>query len=55
MNSVKPVKKTVIPVAWLGARMLSATKAIPSSLASCFLPSAVNSKRSELTLSKCFR
>ena len=29
---VKPIKKAVIPVAGLGTRMLSATKAIPKEL-----------------------
>ena len=32
MNFVKPVYKTVIPVAGLGTRMLPATKAIPKEL-----------------------
>lgn len=32
MNSVKPVYKAVIPVAGLGARMPSATMAIPKEL-----------------------
>ena len=32
MNTVKPVRKAIIPVAGLGTRMLPATKAIPKEL-----------------------